>query len=50
VTALFLILVVLIFLTSVRLWLRILRGQQPAQLHEDPYQRVTDSPLAPAKS
>ncbi len=49
VTALFLILVVLIFLTSVRLWLRILRGQQPAEMHEDPYQRVTDSPLAPAK-
>ena len=48
VTAFFLILVLLIFFTSLRLWLGILRGRRQSELREDAYQRVTDVLISPA--
>lgn len=46
-TALFVILVVLVVLTSVRLWLQILRGRRVVELREDPY--LTAKPAASAR-
>ncbi|MES2693725.1 MAG: carbon starvation CstA family protein [Verrucomicrobiota bacterium] len=44
VTAFFLILVLLVLLTSLRLWREILRGRQPVALHEESYVSVPDLP------